>query len=105
MATVTVSFRFDLHISTEQRENGWAATTDPFAITTYADTAKGAEDRAGEATDMFLATLTDSPPSLEGFKRLAVYLTRRGVKHVVQTDPPVPATTSRRELVLEAVGA
>ena len=49
MRVVRRTVTLDMEVHVEERDGYWAATTRPFAITVYADTSQGVEERAVDA--------------------------------------------------------
>ncbi len=75
-----VTLSFDLEVVVEEREDYFVASTSPFAITVYGDTAEKAEHRALKAVDLLLSKYSDNT------EILGTYLNHLRVKHVLYTD-------------------
>jgi hypothetical protein len=94
MGVLRRSVSFDLEINVEQRENYFAAMTNPFAITAYGDSEDEAEKRALQAVGILLKVRS---------KDLSTYLNKLGVKHLTEdTTLPEPTSFNRpRNIVRE----
>ena len=105
MAVLKHTVSFDLRVQVEERQDYWAARTDPFAITMYGDTGEQAEKRALEAA-LLLLKKHDA--------QLADFLTKHRVHHLVTVEDmphgvgrtPIVTRESINEVRLEvAAGA
>lgn len=91
--------RFEWVVTVEERDGYFAASTEPFAVTVYGDTAEAAEERALRAVTMMLKKHTTEPGGLHQ------YLNKVGVMHVVdfEDDKPLQARVVKRQLEFATV--
>ena len=71
-----VTIHFTAQVTSQQRENYWAAYVEPFAMTAYGETREDAERRLKEGVDFFMKNAPD----------LRKYLDSHGVPHYVTED-------------------
>ncbi len=99
MSVEKLSFYVDVVV--EERENYFAATTKPFAITVYGNSEEEAEEKALKAVGLLLEGYS------KPLKKLGDYLSRMGVKHAIaeggalRRHRPI-VRECRREMRLEA---
>ncbi|MDO8749893.1 MAG: hypothetical protein Q7K03_01940 [Dehalococcoidia bacterium] len=90
---MTKRVKLDVELQVSKRDGYWAATTNPFNITVYADSSEKAEQRAVSA---LLSTLQRHE------HEMTEYLTRLGVKHIITTQgSALPKPPERRSVKCE----